>query len=226
MKNKSLIERVTIDPDETLMAEKDWAKITGQPLPAKKQSFYYRHTKTGDEYQSVIGAFALPSLQYPGFAVVIALDRNLDPENGINNIHVLAETEAGNIKELIKGCLNLRDIFGAYPALFDGWRCDLNEADSYRVFQAIQELDVSSFFYPRCGPYTDFKEYLKTLAENKMRLFRGGCVKLKSFMAIVQPEAITNLMPEDNPAVASIAYGVTAIISKGNLGAAGNYDTD
>ena len=75
-----IIERVTEKVNPITEGERDFAAITHKPEPERIPKYYFRHKETQAEYSWIEGAFAPPGFQYPGFAVVIGMDRLEHPD--------------------------------------------------------------------------------------------------------------------------------------------------
>jgi hypothetical protein len=210
---ESVIEKVSIGNKDIIQAQRDYYRIRNIEEPERMPEIYYRHKKTGKEYLYVLGAFAMPGYDKPGFAVIVALDRHEDPDKGERIIRVLEEYEGTSIKILVKGCLDMKEKYN----IDNGFYCDVDETTQQRVVDAVEAIDSEAEFYPMVGPYAQaensFSQYLLTLIDCQRILDRGDCNKLKNYMEngprnIKEASA---LKPEDNPAIAAIAYGVSAL---------------
>ena len=216
---KSVLERVSITSPIYTQAEKDWAHIQGKPEPDQKPVRYFKHKETGHEYLYILGAFSPPGYNLPGYAVVIGIDWKEHPKFGKRLIRAIEEIEEKNIKKLMKGCLALKEKYSAYPVMHRLWYAELDQVQSDRTLAAIKEVGKELYdFCPASGPYKErthpFKGYLMTLAENAKFLDRRSCPKLRAYMAI-GPKNLREVMrfkPEDNPALAAIAVGVSTLI--------------
>jgi hypothetical protein len=69
-KKKSVIQRVR---NKQQPISDHIAEITRQRYVPKP--YYYRHNKTGEEYFTIAGALAWPSVDRPGFAVIVAASK-------------------------------------------------------------------------------------------------------------------------------------------------------
>lgn len=201
--------------------ERDFANIMNKPEPERHPKYYYRHKITHTEYSWIEGAFAPPGYQYPGFAIVIASDRNLNGHEHFIRVLEEFETEHQNdIQALVKGCVALKKKYGDYPVLQQGFYSELDEASSDKVSNVIFELyGEESKFYPISGPYSEhgnpFQQYLMTLAHYKRILDVSQAPRLKTYMLMLKKgKDLLGLKPEDNPAVAAIAYAVSAMVHK------------
>jgi len=217
-----IIERIAEKLPSITEGERDFAHITNKPEPERHPKYWYRHKITGAEYAWIEGAFAPPGYEYPGFAVVIALDRIEHPDHG-RFIRVLEEFEIEmqhDIEGLIKACVQLQKKYGCYPILHQGFYTELDEASSDRVYDIISKLyGEESQFWPISSQYPgraiSFQQYLANLAHYKRVLDVNQCPKLQNYMLMVKKgKDFLRLRPEDSPAIAAIAYAVTALIDK------------
>ena len=216
-----IIERLAEPITPITQGERDYAEIQHKPEPKRIPKYYFRHKDTGAEYSWIEGAFSPPGYQYPGYAVVIGMDRHEHPEHKTHFIRGLEEFETEHqtdIEGLIKGCMVLKGKYGAYPLLEQGFYSELTEATSERVYNTISRLyGEKSEFWPIPGPYSDhpqwFQQYMMTLAHYKRILDINRCPKLKSYMLMIKDgKLLLRMKPEDNPAIAAIGYGVSTLI--------------
>ena len=118
-----IIERVTEKLEPITEGERDFAAITHRPEPERIPKYFFRHKETQAEYSWIEGAFSPPGFQYPGFAVVIGMDRHEHPEHKVHFIRVLEEFETehqNDIEGLIKACLALQKKYGGLPLIRTG----------------------------------------------------------------------------------------------------------
>ena len=163
----------------------------------------------------------MPGYQYPGFALIIALDRNEHPETKKKYIRVLEEfenTNSADIEKLIKTCVGLQKKYGVYPLLQQGFYTELDEPSADKVANIISNLyGESSNFWPIPGIYSEeansFKQYFNTLAHWKNILDVSNAPRLKNYLLMIKKGKI-HLTPEDNPAIATLAYAVSNLIAK------------
>ena len=108
----------------------------------------------------------------------------------------------------------------SYPLLQQGFYCELTEAMSERIYNAISRMyGEKSEFWPIPGPYSEhpkaYQQYVMTLAHYK-RILKGisGCPKLQNYLLMVKadPKQLLKMKPEDNPAIAAIAYAVSTLV--------------
>lgn len=209
-----VIEKVSIGNKDILQAQRDYYRIRNVEEPEWMPEIYYRHKKTGEEYLYVLGAFAMPGYDKPGFAVIVALDRYEDPHKGERIIRVLEEYEAASIRFLVKGCLDMKEKY----SIDHGFYCDVDDTTQQRIVDAVEVIDSEAEFYPIEGPYKQaevpFSQYLRTLIDCQRILDRGDCNKLKNYMenGPRNTREASALKPEDNPAIAAIAYAVSALM--------------
>jgi len=218
-----IIERLAEPMTPITQGERDYALIQQKPEPERVPKYYFRHKETGAEYSWIEGAFSPPGFQYPGYAVVIGMDRHEHPDYKTHFIRGLEEFETEHqtdIEGLIKGCMALKAKYGAYPLLEQGFYTELTEATSERVYNTISRLyGEKSEFWPIPGPYSEhpkwFQQYVMTLAHYKKILDIGQCPKLKNYMLMVKDgKLLLRMKPEDNPAIAAIAYAVSELVLK------------
>jgi len=222
----TIIQRIEEPQLPIVQGERDFARIQKKPYPKRPHPYYFLNTETQEKYSWLEGAFAPPGHQYPGFAVIIGLDREKHPTYGEHIIRVLEEFETeklADIKGLIKGCVALKQKYGVYPLLQQGFYTELDEPSSDRVYNIISKLyGEKSEFWPVPGAYSnvqtqsfDYREYLITLAHYKRILHIGQAAKLKAYILMVRDgKDLLHLKPQDNPAIAAIAYAVSALVAK------------
>jgi len=216
-----IIQRIDIEQPPIVQGERDFARIQKKPEPKRPNPYYFLNTETQAEYNWIEGAFAPPGYQYPGFAIIIALDRNEHPEHKQRFIRVLEEYETEkqtDIKGLIKGCVALKEKYGVYPLLQQGFYTELDEPASDKIFNTISRLyGEESKFWPIPGVYSEeansFKQYFNTLAHYKSVLDVSNAPKLKNYLLMIKKGKI-HLTSEDIPAVSAIAYAVSALVAK------------
>ena len=216
-----VIERLAEPITPITQGERDYAEIQQKPQPERIPKYYFRHKETGAEYSWIEGAFSPPGYQYPGYAVIIGMDRQEDPKYKTHFIRGLEEFETEqltDIEGLIKGCIALKGKYGAYPLLEQGFYSELTEATSERVYNTISRLyGEKSEFWPIPGPYSEhpqsFQQYVMTLAHYKKILDISQCPKLKNYMLMIKDgRDLLKMKPEENPAIAAIAYAVSTLI--------------
>ena len=172
----------------------------------------------------IIGALGYPGFHYPGYAVVVGIDRKKHPgyEKKLEVPHIiraLEEVEKSNIQELIKACIQLQAKYAAHPVMDRLWFADLDEAQENRAMAAIRRAGKGLYsFCPGKGPFfenpTPWKTYFDLLREYAPVLDRRGCPKLRSYMA-AGPKNLKEVMafkPEKNPALAAIAVAVAQLV--------------
>lgn len=222
----SLIQRITEPVTPITQGERDFAIIRNLPEPKRDLKYYYRHKLTDAEYSWIDGAFAPPGYHYPGFAVIVALDRHKNHEFGKRSIRVLEEFEPdthNDIKGLIMGCIRLQNRYNTYPLMQQGFYSELNEASTEQVSSVIYDIHGDNpKFWPIPGPYSDYgnpwKHYFETLMQyvspkSDPQLDPTKCPNLSGYMSMIKKGKIS-IAPEDNPAVAALAYAVTALMMK------------
>jgi hypothetical protein len=216
------IEKITVPDIFPSMAARDLAYITGEDPGFRAQSFYYRSTASGAEYQEIVGGL-VPPAKLPGFAVVVALGRHDDPrinpgwKVGTKRISVLAEYKAEDLPGLVGGALVLRSLFA--PALDKGFYCDPNESLSFRIAQLMESLKNEPPMVLVPGLYfqqaTAFRDYVSTLNLYRKILVRGDCAKLRKAMSVFPREAMGargERAWEDYPEVMALAYAVHGLM--------------
>jgi len=213
---KYIIERCEDEQAAILQSEKDFAKVWGQPKPERRPSYFYRHKKTGAEFCFIVGAFALPGFELPGFGVIIGLDRHKHPTHKRRIIRVLEEFEARSLRGVIEGLLDFKRRYGVLPIQNHLSYSDLDPLSYNRFANAVQKIGGN--IHPLPGPYSQesnsFIEHLITFNNFKRIVDRGNCTRLRNHMACGpknQKEAL-RFKPEDNPAIVSIAYAVSALM--------------
>ena len=212
-----LIKRIDIPQPESLEAEKIMCQVMGKPFPEHKTVTYYRHAKTGREYLYIIGAFALPGFDRPGFALVAGYDRHEHPTHKRHLIHILDEFEASgsSLKSIFRGVKKFCRKYGAQP-LLNGWYVDAKEMDMLNLSDLMHRKRMP--FWPEVGPYgllgSPASEYLRTLIENIALLDRGDCNKLRGHMerGPQTDEEGRAFRKEKNPALSAISLAVTTLV--------------
>jgi len=227
----ALIERIAIPQPEITQGERDFAKITNNPEPERKPKYYYRNKETGDEYAHVAGGFYPEGRRYPGFAIIVALAREIDVDHQEHLIMCLEEFEPDRrvgYKAFVSGCIDLQQKYYTYPILQGGFHCEMDEAAIDRYYAATHGMqNEENGFYPLPGPYADqpnaFKSYLELLQHKKSVLVRGDCEKLKNYMMTVKREEdLARLKPFDVPAITAIAFAVGGVLQQNPV----IYDTE
>ena len=217
---KSLVEKITVSEIFPIMASKDWAHITGNPVDFSARAFYYRLGAV--DYQEICGAI-VPPAKGPGFAVMIGLgredDERIDPgwNLGTKRITVLDEIEAEGLNDLIEAVLEWRRKYS--PALDKGVYCDSDEALDFRISQIMSRKEKENFLVMIPGLYhgqaTAFRDYVYLLSQYRRILDRGKCRKLRAYMDQFPKEAVLKTGDktwEDWPAVTALAYAVHGLI--------------
>lgn len=218
MRTQSIIERISIPPPIVTRAEKDWAKVQNRKPPERKPVRYFRNIETGEEYLYILGSFALPGINLPGYGVVLGIDRNKHPEAGRRVIRCIEEVEKATIAELMTALIDLQKKYQAYPVMSRIWYADLDEIQSDRAMAGIKEAGSDLYaFCPASGPFFEkpqpWKGYFEVLRDHVKILDRRNCPKLRNYMA-AGPKNLREVMafkPENNPALAAIAVGVAAL---------------
>jgi hypothetical protein len=165
----------------------------------------------------------VPPALNPGFAVVVALGRQDDPQIdpawnvGTKRITVLAEVESEGLTELMAGALVLRKLYA--PALDKGFYCDPDEALIFRIARIMEKLETEQPFVLLPGIYFEqasaFRDYVATLTLYRRVLDRGSCDKLRAHMDNFPKEALVSTEKkawEGYPAVMALAYAVHGLM--------------
>jgi len=218
MVSVSVIERVSIDAPIYLDSEKDWAKIRGEELPERRPVRYFIHKRTGHEYLYILGAFGLPGVNKPGFALVLGIDRYHHPQHNKRIIRVLEEAESPTIGGLMLKCIALQEKYEAYPVMSRLWYADLDEIQSDRAMKGIRDAGKDLYcICPGSGPFFEkkhpWKGYFEVLRDNSEVIDRRESEKLRSYVA-TGPQNLREVMafkPENNPALAALAIGVAVL---------------
>ena len=216
-----IIQRVEEPQIPIVHGERDFAHVQNKPPPKRPHPYYFLNTETQEEYSWIEGAFAVPGYQYPGFAIIISLDRKEHPDHGKRFIRVLEEFETINLSDiegLIEGCVALKKKYGVYPLLQQGFYTELDEPTAEKVYNVISKLyGETSQFWPIPGAYSEegnpFNQYFNTLAHYKSILDVSNAPRLKNYLLMIKKGKI-HLTAEDNPAIAAIAYAVSALVAK------------
>ena len=219
MRTPSIIKRISIPPPIVTQAEKDWAKVRGLKEPERKPVRYFRNIETGAEYLYILGAFALPGVNAPGYGIVLGIDREPHPQEGKRVIRAIEEVERATTPELMAALIQLQKKYEAYPVMNRIWYADLDDIQSDRALASLKGAGKDYYFLcPASGPFFEkphpWKGYLELLRENIKSLDRRNCPRLKNYMA-VGPQNLAEVMafkPENNPALAAIAVGVAALV--------------
>ena len=219
MKSVSVIERISIPGEVYTQAERDWAVVAGKDMPPRKPVRYFKHKETGHEYLYVLGCFALPGLNLPGFAIVIGVDRYENQKYGAHLIRAIEETEDRTTEGLMKKCIDLQKKYSAYPVMHRLWYADLDEIGFDMALAGIKKAGKELYdICPASGPHAEkehpWKGNLLFLSQVTKFLDRKACPKLRSYMS-QGPKNLREVMafkPEKNPAIAAIAVGISALL--------------
>lgn len=214
----SVIERVSIEPPIYMESEKDWAKVRGQELPERRPVRYFKHKETGHEYMYILGALGLPGISFPGYAVVLGIDRHKHIQLNKHIIRVIEEAESPTIGGLMKKCVDLQKKYEAYPVMSRLWYADLDEIQSDRAMKGIREAGKDLYYIcPASGPFFEkpkpWKGYFDVLRDNAEIIDRKDADRLRSYVD-VGPQNLREVMafkPENNPALAALAVGVAML---------------
>ena len=218
MRTQSVIERVSIDPPIYLDSEKDWAAVQGKELPERRPVRYFVHKETGHEYIYILGALGLPGISFPGYAVVLGLDRYKHKEYGKRIIRVIEEVESPTIGGLMLKCIDLQRKYEAYPVMNRLWYADLDEIQSDRAMKGIRDAGKDLYYIcPVSGPFFEkphpWKGYFDVLRDNAKIIDRKDADRLRSYVES-GPQNLRDVMafkPENNPALAALAVGVAVL---------------
>ena len=218
MRIKSVIERISEPQPGPTQAEIDWAIVAGKE-PERKPVRYFKHKETGHEYLYILGAFALPGLNLPGYAVVIGLDRHEHPKHKVHLIRALEETEDRTAEGLMKKCIDLQKKYNAYPVMHRLWYADIDEVGFDMALAGIKAGGKELYdICPASGPHGEkdhvWKANLLFLSQHAKFLDRKFCPRLRSYMS-QGPKNLREVMafkPENNPAIAAIAVGISALL--------------
>jgi hypothetical protein len=213
MNTRSIIKSVR---DKRQADNQHIARITGiQYIPKK---IYYRNIETGEAYYDLCGAIAFPAYQAPGFAVIVAVEKNASDDGP--RFKVLDEIEDDNLEGLLQSCIQRRQRWG-YPDLlrtfygdperFHTFLCDFN-----KKFQKDHHPDKGIYLAPpsdfyllnRSEIYLErIKSFLKPDKNGWKRLILGSCNNLRTHLQNL-PGDVSLGKIEDFPAAAALGYAV------------------
>jgi len=221
IRTTSVIERVSIDAPIYLQSERDWASIQGKDLPERRPVRYFVNKETGVEYLYILGTFALPGVNKPGYAIVMGNDREPHYQHGKRIIRILEEAESPTVGGLMIKCIKLQAKYGgpaAYPVMSRIWYADLDEIQSDLAMKGIRDAGKELYdICPASGPFFEkkhpWKGYFEVLRDNAKIVDRRDSEKLRAYVA-EGPQNLREVMafkPENNPALAALAIGVAVL---------------
>ena len=187
-------------PSALLMARRDHAKITGQPL--MERPWWFEDLETGYLYHDLYACIGWPSevsdkdVGQPGYAAIVGVirpktapkDQYYEPRDA--KFLLLCEAESFDIHTLLRECLHMREKygFGLQPDLLTAWYGDperfalpvalFNERMPDET-KAILITPPDDFYVPKI-----FDNYVRslqsTLIKGKQRFWFGTCTILKT----------------------------------------------
>jgi len=195
------------------------AEIAGERYVRKPH--YYRNTETGVEYSYLAGGIGWPG-EKPGFMVIVAVEKEDE------TLHLLAEVEAPNIRELLSECLRLRQVYG-YGQGFDllkWWYGEHERFDTFvSDFNHKFELEDEKAEGIYLSPPHDFQKsnafeiYLNRVKASLTRddkgvktLYLGDCDKLRNHIQNLPHDAAVKGSIEDYPAITALGGTVHSLI--------------
>lgn len=177
---------------------------------------YWEDLKTGKAYRRVVIGFSWPAAK-PGYIVVLAEDKYRDARSDNYSINVAAESEQHGMDLFVEKLHEVAelycvtDLYGdpenkvgrEFLAVFNDKLSRQGRRGVY-ISRAPMQGERAQFEY---GVQT----ILRLLRSGRKVLFLGDQSRLPGYLMELQPQDISKADPQDFPAVAALAYGVTAI---------------
>jgi len=179
-------------------------------------SVYWEDSKTGNSYRKVVIGFSWPAAK-PGYIVVLSEDKYRDARSDLHNINVVADFEQHGMDLFVEKLHEVAELYSVTDLYGDP------ENKVGREFLAVFNDRLSrqgrrgSWISspPMQGERAQF-EYgvqtiLRLLRASRKTLFLGETSRLPAALMELQPQDVSRASPQDYPAVAALAYGVTAL---------------
>ena len=224
-KAKSII-KVIKDPKKITGVDLHIAKVKGKEMIPRHT--WYENTETGDVYSHIAGGIAWPgagraqqlSQGAPGFAVVVAVDK--DADDGDPAIRTVAEVESADVYELVKECVKLRERWGYWERggdVLGEWYGDYERFLTFtgEINDRLQERDgpENGFYMAVPADYEQanaFEIYLRRIqtclvpdAEGRKGLILGSCNLLRNYLQNVPADA-SKRSADEYPAIAALGF--------------------
>ncbi len=215
-RDKSIIQRIR---DKQQPISRHIAEITGHRYVPKP--FYFKNIETSEEYFTIAGALAWPSMDHPGFAVIVAALKG-DPKEP--SFKVLQEIESRDMDILVSACIHSRYKWG-YPYLLDLWYGDQVRFSTFLADynEGHEQKNEDDGF--ALAPPDEFEQpnrdeiYLERIRGllmpdelGKKSLIIGPCEKIRSQLQNLPADARA-IKIEDFPAVAALAFAVHSLMA-------------
>ncbi len=220
---KSIIEEKIIADIQTFgarEAEQVIADILGESPRKIPKAVHYRNTVTDEKYLCLAGGFAWPGAQ-PGFAVVLAVQENIDGEEPLYCL--LAEREDNDIYSLLRQSHELWQIYGSECREIPWfWYGDPNNGlngfvHKFNKQQEKQGNKRSFFLTP--APYQEepnrFEVYCRIiysfLQGNNKRLVLKSCDRLRGYLDHLAVNDVMKGTIERHPAISALGSALIAL---------------
>jgi len=201
----------------SIEAEREVASILGEQPRKMLKTVRYEDTITHEEYLCLAGGFAWPGMK-PGFAVVVAAQRQKDAEEVI--FKTLAEVEEQDLNTLLQQSYGLYEQYGKNCREIP-WFWYGNPNSGLNEF--IQKFnkrrgDETPFFLtppPHLEKQNCFEIYCRTihslLQHTAKRLILGSCDKLRAYLDQLITSDIVNGAIEEHPAISALGFALAAL---------------
>ncbi len=196
------------------------------PLYSGGRSVYFED-KNGQQYSYVLGAFAAPILNNPGYACILGLDYHNDPElhnpgTGGRRIRLLAEVEKTDFVTLLQHCLKLREAWGGRDSiLYEPWQSGTYSLDFSNTLNDInmrlaKNNEAEFHLMQRVGKkgVDDFATLLTVLFETRRALDLSESKIAGSAMLRFESKNVSKPKAENEyRVVAALASGLAFLVS-------------
>ena len=195
--------------------------------PGGARGVFFQNTKNDEQYSYVLGCFAAPILNNPGYACILALDYHNDPKlenpgTGGRHIRLLAEVEKTDFINLVQHCLKLRDEWGGRDSiLYEPWQAGTYSLDFSNTLNDInmrlaKNNQAEFHLMHRTGTkgIDDFKTFVAVLFENRRALDLSQSKIAGSAMLRFESKNVSKPQAENEQrVVAALASGVSFLVS-------------
>jgi hypothetical protein len=220
---KSIIEEKIVADIQTfgaMEAERVIANMLGESPRKIPKAVHYRNIVTDEKYLCLAGGFGWPGAQ-PGFAVVLAVQENIDSEEPLYCL--LAEREDNDVYSLLRQSHELWQLYGSncreipwfwYGDPHNGLNGFIQKFNKQKEKQGNEKP-----FFLTPAPYQEepnqFEIYCRTiysfLQGNNKRLVLGSCDRLRGYLDHLAVNDVMKGTIDGHPAIGALGSALIAL---------------